>query len=108
MRYFFLNIMGMSQFSQFCITMYLILQDIVARIIYLKLHDGLWVPDTSHLTSIKYIWWDNDYIIVIYAFSTWHGSSFYIYIYIIYHQKIHVKPLSYAGSCDGAAKIKKL
>ena len=30
------------------------------------------------------------------------------YIYIFYHQKIHVKPLSYAGSCDGAANIKKI
>ena len=65
MRYLFLNSMGTSKFSQFCIIMYLILQDREARIIYLKLKNGLWVPDTSHLTSIKYTWWDNDYIIVI-------------------------------------------
>lgn len=108
MRYFFLNSMGTSQFSQFCIIMYLILQDIEARIIYLKLKGGLWVPDTSHLTSIKYTWWDNDYIIVIYAFSTWHGSLFIKKNIYFYHQKIHVKPLSYTGSCDGAANIKKI
>ena len=81
MRYLFLNTMGTSQISQFCIIRYLILQDILARIIYLDLQDGLWVPDTSHLTSIKYTWWekkqkakkyirdeDDDYVVVIYVF----------------------------------------
>ena len=41
MRYLFLNTMGTSQISQFCIIRYLILQDILARIIYLELQDGL-------------------------------------------------------------------
>ena len=111
--------MGTSQISQFCIIRYLILQDILARIIYLELQDGLWVPDTSHLTSIKYTWWekkqkakkyirdeDDDYVVVIYVFL--HDRDPHFFLTIFYHQKIHVKPLSYAGSCDGAAKMKKI
>lgn len=56
MRYFFLDTIETSQFSQFFIFFGPDSARYGGENKYLKFVDGLWVPNIPHATSVKYKW----------------------------------------------------